>query len=392
MGRRVVLKFPLNPGVTRVDVPASSKVVRVEEQHGVPTIWMECAVVEGRGPKVIRLFEYQATGREFDDTDLVHVGTTVGEVCLAHLRKGRLMAVDLTKFSHVQRPHVPALDARLGQPLLVHNEGFVRVVDYMGDDGSIVQAARVSYGDGTKSVSEDRGLIRYLYRHRHTTPFEMCELKLHLKMPVFVARQWVRHRMASLNEVSGRYSILPGEFFVPEPGTLAPQSTSNKQGRDGAYEGHEAAGIIELIAEAGQDAFNVYGALVEEDEGYGLARELSRVVLPLGTYTEFYWKIDLHNLLHFLKLRTDSHAQREIRDYADMVADIVKAWVPLAFEAWEDYSRNAVTFSAAEMVVIRKLVTRGRIASTVPLLDMAEEAGLRGREIAELTAKIGGTE
>lgn len=263
----------------------------------------------------------------------------------------------------VPRPSVPALDSLLGHSFPVLDHGHIRVIDYMGDEGAILQAARVSYGKGTESVSSDRGLLRYLLRHRHTTPFEMCEIKLHVKLPVFVARQWIRHRTANVNEYSARYSILAREFHVPEVTDLAPQSTSNKQGRAGSYDLAEAAAIQAMMRESCDQSFNVYDALIYSEDtddgiiGTNLARETAREVLPMNTYTEWYWKTDLHNLLHFLSLRADPHAQKEIRDYAEVMCKLVSAWVPHVWEAFEDYRLGAHTFSKQEMAVIRDIIS-----------------------------------
>ena len=235
-----------------------------------------------------------------------------------------------------KRPTVPALEDILYQPLTVLDHGFVRVIDYMGDDAAVVQAARVSYGRGTRKVSEDAGLIRYLMRHRHTTPFEMCEIKYHVKLPIFVARQWIRHRTANVNEYSARYSILDNEFYLPAPEHLAAQSESNRQGRGDVLSGEQAARVLDVLRDDATRAYRHYqellnvgedGAVLDESQD-GLARELARMNLSLNFYTQWYWKTDLHNLLHFLSLRADAHAQYEIRAYADVMLDTVKAWVP----------------------------------------------------------------
>src|SRR5471030_2595005 len=225
------------------------------------------------------------------------------------------------------RPTVPALEEMLYAPLEVLDHGFVRVIDYMGDDAAIVQAARVSYGRGTRRVSEDSGLIRYLMRHRHSTPFEMCEIKYHVKLPIFVARQWIRHRTANVNEYSARYSILDREFYVPEPEHLAAQSLSNRQGRGDVLAGDEAAEVLALLRDDAGRNYDHYAAMLNEDADgnpvdparQGLARELARMNLTLNTYTQWYWKTDLHNLFHFLSLRADAHAQYEIRDRKSVV-------------------------------------------------------------------------
>ena len=237
-------------------------------------------------------------------------------------------------------------------PVLDH--GFVRGIDYMGDDSAIVQAARVSYGAGTKHVSNDEGLIRYLMRHWHSTPFEMCEVKFHVKLPVFVARQWIRHRTANVNEYSARYSILDREFYIPAPEHLAAQSTVNNQGLGAVLEGEEAARVLEMLkADAGR-AYDNYEAMLSQDGQQGLARELARMNLPANVYTQWYWKVDLHNLFHFLRLRADAHAQYEIRVYADLMCKLVADWVPIAFGAFEDYRMGGVSLSAKGIEVLRR--------------------------------------
>jgi len=247
----------------------------------------------------------------------------------------------------------PKAEELLDKEFKVLNHGFVRLVDYMGGDESIVQAARVSYGKGTKSVSEDRTLIRYLMRHQHTTPFEMVEFKFHIKLPIFVARQWIRHRTANVNEYSGRYSIMPEEFYVPEETVIKYQSTSNKQGRDNEEVPPEIRRrVLEILLEEQKSAFKGYQEMLD----YNIARELARINLPLSLYTQWYWKIDLHNLFHFLKLRMDKHAQYEIRVYAEKMAEIVKAVVPMAYEAFEDYVLNSVTFSKNELLLLKKFL------------------------------------
>jgi len=288
----------------------------------------------------------------------------------------------------IVRPNVAALDAILGQPFRVLDDGFVRVIDYLGDDAAIVQAARVSYGKGTRKVSEDRGLIRYLMRHRHTTPFEMCEIKLHVKLPIFVARQWIRHRTASVNEYSGRYSLMPLLHYRPSRDQFQQQSASNRQGRSGTpldaiYD--EAVARWERLR---ADASGTYQWLVQED----LARELARIDLPLSLYTQWYWKIDLHNLLHFLTLRVDPHAQYEIRAFAEIMAGMLQRVAPLSYEAWVDYEVAGTTLSRGELAALCRLVrptddgleaAPGRLAP-----KELEGLGLSGREVAELLAKL----
>jgi len=237
-------------------------------------------------------------------------------------------------------------------PVKVLDQGFVYLVDVMGTDSSIVQAARVSYGDGTKKVREDRGLLRYLLRKHHTSPFEMCEIKFHCRMPIFVARQWVRHRTASLNEMSARYSALPADFYVPEPERVQAQAQNNKQGSGDTLEPAVVDSFLEMNRDSARVAFEAYQRAL----GHNVARELARIVTPVSTYTEWYWKMDLHNLLHFLRLRLDPHAQYEIRVFAEAIAEIVKAWVPLTWEAFEDYRLNSMYLSRQEIEGLRVLL------------------------------------
>jgi len=246
----------------------------------------------------------------------------------------------------------PELDAILGQPSPVLDHGFISVVDYMGNDLSIVQAARVSYGTETKSSSEDKALIEYLTRHRHSTPFEMCEIKFHVKLPIFVARQWIRHRTANVNEISARYSILDKEFYVPELSQITSQSQLNKQGRGLPLA--DAAAIQDTLKQEASLAHEQYASFLED---YDLTRELARINLPLSTYTQWYWKVDLHNLFSFLTLRADPHAQHEIRMYAEKMLDIVAAWCPMAANAFLKYRLNARLFSHEELAVLRAIVS-----------------------------------
>ena len=239
-------------------------------------------------------------------------------------------------------------------PVLDH--GFVRVIDYMGDDAAICQAARVSYGKGTKSVQNDEGLIRYLMRHWHSTPFEMCEIKLHVKLPVFVARQWIRHRTANVNEYSARYSILDREFYIPERDALAAQSVVNNQGRGTALEGEEADRVLRFLREDSMRAYDHYAEMISDEGQQGLARELARMNLPANIYTQWYWKVDLHNLLHFLRLRADAHAQYEIRVYADAICKVVADWVPFAYSAFEDYRMGGATMSGTALECVRRMI------------------------------------
>jgi thymidylate synthase (FAD) len=240
------------------------------------------------------------------------------------------------------------------QPVLDH--GFVRAIDYMGDDSAIVQAARVSYGAGTRHVQNDEGLIRYLMRHWHSTPFEMCEVKLHVKLPVFVARQWIRHRTANVNEYSARYSILDREFYIPEPAQLAAQSTVNNQGRGEVLTGEEAARVLALLKSDAAQMYDHYEDMLSQDGQQGLARELARMNLPMNIYTQWYWKTDLHNLFHFLRLRADAHAQYEIRVYAEAIAAMTADWVPLAYAAFEDYRMGGVSLSSKAIDVLKRML------------------------------------
>ena len=287
------------------------------------------------------------------------------------------------------RPTVPALEAMLYTPLEVLDHGFVRVIDYMGDDSAIVQAARVSYGRGTRRVSEDAGLIRYLMRHRHSTPFEMCEIKYHVKLPIFIARQWIRHRTANVNEYSARYSILDREFYIPAPEQLAAQSVVNRQGRGAVLEGEEAAEVLALLRDDAARNYDHYAAMLNEDAAgnpvdparQGLARELARMNLTLNTYTQWYWKPDLHNLFHFLSLRADPHAQYEIRVYAEAMLKTVDAWVPLAAAAFRDYRLGAATLSSGMLTVVKRMLAGEAVTQ--------EASGLNKREWTELMGVLG---
>ena len=288
-----------------------------------------------------------------------------------------------------RRATVPALEEILYEPVQVLDHGFVRVIDYMGDDAAIVQAARVSYGKGTKKITNDRGLIRYLMRHRHTTPFEMCEIKFHVKLPVFVARQWIRHRTANVNEYSARYSILDREFYIPAPEQLAAQSVANRQGRGDVLEGDEASRVLALLRDDAAQCYDHYEEMLNEDadgnprdpERPGLARELARMNLPLNIYTQWYWKVDLHNLLHFLSLRADPHAQYEIRVYAEAMLDMVRRWLPIACEAFEDYAVGGAHLSRNGIEIVRRMLAGESVAQ--------EDSGLSKREWSELMELLG---
>ena len=319
------------------------------------------------------------------------------------LKETEQRAIDEARAAHNQtlRPTVPALEAVLytAHPVLDH--GLVRVIDYMGDDSAIVQAARVSYGRGTAKLRDDRGLIRYLVRHRHTTPLEMCEIKLHVKLPIFVARQWIRHRMASVNEYSARYSILDREFYLPAPEQLAEQSRTNRQGREAPLSPAQAQAVLELLRQDAVRCYDHYEELLNETDEADLgaltlagqaprprregepqlARELARINLTLNFYTQWYWKIDLHNLLHFLSLRMDAHAQYEIRVYAEVIGQLVARWVPHAWEAFLDYRLAGATLSRQELAGLRGLL-RGEKVDWKAL-------GLSAREQRELAEKLG---
>ncbi|MGV6847028.1 MAG: FAD-dependent thymidylate synthase [Marinibacterium sp.] len=274
----------------------------------------------------------------------------------------------------------PGMEAHLYSAYPVLDHGFVRVIDYMGDDAAICQAARVSYGRGTKSVQNDEGLIRYLMRHWHSTPFEMCEIKLHVKLPVFVARQWIRHRTANVNEYSARYSILDREFYIPAPDHLAAQSEVNNQGRGAMLEGAEAARVLDILKADSARAYDNYEAMIRQEGQQGLARELARMNLPANIYTQWYWKVDLHNLFHFLRLRADAHAQYEIRVYAEEICRLVADWVPFAYRAFEDYRLGGATLSAGALDAVRRMLKGEEVT--------AESAAMSAREWRELQALL----
>ena len=297
-----------------------------------------------------------------------------------------------------RRATVPELEDVLYLPTTVLDHGFVRVIDYMGDDNAVVQAARVSYGTGTKKVREDQGLINYLMRHRHTTPFEMCEIKYHVKLPIFVARQWIRHRTANVNEYSARYSVLDHEFYVPEPDILAAQSAGNRQGRAENLPPRAAEQVRAEITEECDRAYGLYRRLLNEiDDGeiidperQGLARELARMVLPVNYYTQWYWKVGLHNLLHFLSLRADAHAQYEIRAYADALCEVVEKWVPLVWEAFVDYRLTGGAVSGPGLGILRGLLDEAALDDEEKLAHLRASSGLSAREFNELIALLRG--
>jgi thymidylate synthase (FAD) len=288
-----------------------------------------------------------------------------------------------------RRAVAPELEEILYKALPVLDHGFVRVIDYMGDDAAVVQAARVSYGRGTKKVSEDRGLINYLMRHRHTTPFEMCEIKYHVKLPIFVARQWIRHRTANVNEYSARYSILDNEFYVPRPEHLAAQSKNNRQGRDAVLAGREAERVFDFLKKDSELVYEHYMEMLNEGEAgapldperSGLARELARMNLSLAFYTQWYWKTNLHNLMHFLSLRADAHAQYEIRVYADVMIDTLKRWTPICHDAFMEYRMGGAHLSKTGLVALKRMVQGEKVDQ--------KSSGLNPREWRELMNSLG---
>jgi thymidylate synthase (FAD) len=282
----------------------------------------------------------------------------------------------------------PGAEAVMHEMLPVLDHGFVRLVDYMGDDRSIPRAARMSYGKGTKTLSDDTALIRYLLRHRHTTPFEMASVQVHVAAPIFVARQWFRHRTSTFNEYSARYSILEREFYVPEPEHLAAQSTTNKQGRGAVLEGADAAKVLDILKRDAAQAYDDYEWMINDngdgtpvdDERAGLTRELARINLPVSIYTQFYWNINLWNLMHFLKLRADAHAQYEIRVYAEEIfAKILKPWVPAASDAFDEFIMHSNTLSRSGSGLLNAAILAAKDGR---LIDPAE-FGVKGRELAE---------
>ncbi len=288
-----------------------------------------------------------------------------------------------------RRATVQAIEDILYEPIKVLDHGFIRVVDYMGDDEAVVQSARVSYGRGTKKISQDRGLIRYLMRHWHTTPFEMCEIKFHVKLPIFVARQWIRHRTANVNEYSARYSILDKEFYIPAPANLASQSDTNRQGRGDVLEGEEARRVLEMLKGDSEKSYEHYMEMLNVNDNTdeildpnkkGLTRELARMNLPVNYYTQWYWKIDLNNLMHFLMLRADPHAQYEIRVYAEAMIDVLKKWVPFTYEAFMDYRVNSANLSAQMVDIVKRMIAGEKVNQ--------ETSGLTQREWAELATKL----
>jgi thymidylate synthase (FAD) len=289
--------------------------------------------------------------------------------------------LDNQEIFQTKRVISPELEAIIYQTIPILDHGFIRVIDYMGDDSAIVQAARVSYGRGTKKKSEDQALIKYLMRHRHTTPFEMCEIKFHLKMPMFVARQWLRHRTANVNEYSARYSIMDKEFYLPDLDQMSSQSMINNQGRGNIVPEDQAVDIRNRLKRDAEQCYDSYEYFLKEDEDTqkaGLARELARMNLPVNFYTQMYWKIDLHNLLHFLSLRADSHAQYEIRVYAEEMLKIVEKWVPTVYEAFMQYRAKSMLLSKASIDILKRKLKGEDVAQ--------ESSGLGKREWGELVA------
>ena len=283
-----------------------------------------------------------------------------------------------------KRVTAPELEKILYDAIPILDHGFIRVIDYMGDDTSIVQAARVSYGKGTKKVSTDSGLIKYLMRHWHSTPFEMCEIKYHIKLPIFIARQWIRHRTANVNEYSARYSILDKEFYLPKAEHLAAQSQNNRQGRGQVLEGDKAKKVLDLLKSDAEQTYKNYEMMLNEKydgstidkNSPGLARELARMNLTLNTYTQWYWKTDLLNLMNFIRLRADTHAQYEIRAYADVMLNTLKKWVPTTYEAFLDYRIGGIELSSKGKTVIQKIINNEEVE--------LENSGLSKREWNEL--------
>ena len=287
-----------------------------------------------------------------------------------------------------KRVTVAELENILYEAIPILDHGFIRVIDYMGDDTSIVQAARVSYGKGTKKVSTDSGLIKYLMRHWHSTPFEMCEIKYHVKLPIFIARQWIRHRTANVNEYSARYSILDKEFYLPAVENLAAQSQNNRQGRGDVLSGDQAKKVLDLLKKDAEQTYDNYETMLNErydgsvidKKQVGLARELARMNLTLNTYTQWYWKTDLLNLMNFLRLRADHHAQYEIRAYADAMLDTVKRWVPITYEAFMDYRVGGTEVSSKGKKIIQKLISGEKVD--------VKNSGLSKREWNELMSAL----
>jgi thymidylate synthase (FAD) len=306
------------------------------------------------------------------------------------ISQGQKSEIDAVRaeLSPTRRLVVPEVESILHEPISVLGVGFVRLVDYMGGDSAIVQGARVSYGKGTKSLSDDRGLIRYLLRNRHTSPFELAVAKFHVRAPIFVTRQWFRHRTASINEYSARYSVLEREFYIPRPENLAQQSSSNKQGRGDQLSSVEAERVINMLRDDAARCYDHYLEMLNEEEGGSVldatkpsvAREVARMNLPVSVMTQFYWQINLWNMLHFLKLRSDAHAQYEIRAYADAILSIVQKWAPISYEAFRDYMQDGLHLSGPALRAVR-------CALAGKAVDL-NAAGLSKREVAELLSVL----
>jgi len=311
----------------------------------------------------------------------------------AEISNTHLSDIEIANSRSISLRSNPAADSLLGLYFPVLDHGFVSLVDYMGNDASIAAAARCSYGAGTKAASDDRGLIRYLVRHKHTSPLEQVELKFHCKMPIFVARQWVRHRTASLNEMSGRYSIMPLQFYTPDSSVIRAQSKTNKQGREEFIDQEAVADYLDNLSQSRTASEKGYISALKDD----VARELARIDLPLSTYTEWYWKIDLHNLMNFLRLRCEYDAQYEIRVYADLIAGMLKKIVPFSYEAWVDYIFGSEVFSFQEMQALHKLINDIASSGSCTSLDeclpsdiakFAEENSLSKRDAQEFVSKL----
>ena len=332
---------------------------------------------------VITKFVYRRSWK----TNIINIkGITTDSITIMKLTKEQAAEIknQQSQSNQTKRVTVPELENILYEAIPALDHGFVRVVDYMGDDTSIVQSARVSYGKGTKQVSTDKGLIKYLMRHWHSTPFEMCEIKYHIKLPIFIARQWIRHRTANVNEYSARYSILDKEFYLPSKENLAAQSKNNRQGRGEVISGEQAKEVLDLLKGDAERTYDNYetmlnerydGSIIDEKKS-GLARELARMNLTLNTYTQWYWKTDLLNLMNFLRLRADHHAQYEIRAYADAMLDTLKRWVPITYEAFMDYRVGGTEVSSKGKEVIKKLIKGENIS--------IDETDLSKREWNEL--------
>lgn len=319
-------------------------------------------------------------------------GSTRASDDAARLTPEQRAEVDALRAEYLstRRATVPAVEEILYEPLPVLDHGFIRVIDYMGDDAAVVQAARVSYGRGTRRQRDDQGLINYLMRNWHTSPFEMCEIKLHVKLPIFVARQWIRHRTANVNEYSARYSVLDNEFYIPDAANIAAQSSTNRQGRGDTLDAEQARRVQAILREDAERAYAHYDGLLNEgpegqprDPSYGgIARELARMNLSLNFYTQWYWKTDLHNLMHFVRLRADAHAQYEIRVYADVLAGIMARWAPMTHKAFVNYRQGGAQLSQQSLDAVRRMLAGEALT--------AKSAGMSPGEWRELQALLAG--